>query len=221
MLRQMPADAGAPAAHAAAMPPAPRPLAHRPYEDVQGLLAGTLFVALGALMFAQAKLLTGGTAGIALLVSYATGWSFGPVFFCVNLPFYLFAWRMMGKSFTLRTAAAVSLMALISWLLPWGLAFEHLSAPLAALLGGLLIGAGLLMLFRHRASLGGVNVVALYLQERLGWNAGRVQLAVDALILLAAFGVTDLWHVALSVLGAVVLNLTLAINHRPGRYMAV
>ena len=71
------------AAHAA---PIRASLAHRPYEDAQGLLAGTLFVALGALMFAHAKLLTGGTAGVALLICYATGWSFGPVFFAVNLP---------------------------------------------------------------------------------------------------------------------------------------
>ena len=143
------------------------------------------------------------------------------MFFAVNLPFYLFAWKTMGKSFTLRTVAAVSLMSLIAWALPLGVRFQHLSPALAAVLGGLLVGAGLLMLFRHRASLGGVNVVALYLQERLGWRAGRVQLVVDLLILLAAFGVTDLWRVALSVLGAVVLNMTLAINHRPGRYMAV
>ena len=88
------------AAHAAQMRAS---LAHRPYEDAQGLLAGTLFVALGALMFAHAKLLTGGTAGVALLICYATGWSFGPVFFAVNLPFYLFAWKTMGKSFTLRS----------------------------------------------------------------------------------------------------------------------
>jgi uncharacterized membrane-anchored protein YitT (DUF2179 family) len=196
-------------------------LAHRPHEDVQGLLTGKLFVALGTLLFSQAQLLTGGTAGIALLVSYLTGWSFGPVFFCVNLPFYLFAWRMMGKGFTLRTVAAVSLMSLFAWALPMGLAFERLSPVLAAVLGGLLVGAGLLMLFRHRASLGGINVVALFLQERLGWRAGRVQMLVDELILLAAFGVTDPWRVALSVLGAVVLNLALAINHRPGRYMAV
>ena len=178
--------------------PAPESLAHRPYEDVQGLLTGTLFIALGTLMFSQAKLLTGGTAGIALLISYLTGWPFGPVFFAVNLPFYLFAWA-----------------------LPWGLAFERLSPALAAVLGGLLVGAGLLMLFRHRASLGGINVVALFLQERLGWRAGQVQMVLDVLILLAAFGVTDPWRVALSVLGAVVLKLALAINHRPGRYMAV
>ncbi len=200
---------------------APESLAHRPYEDVQGLLTGTLFIALGTLMFSQAKLLTGGTAGIALLISYLTGWPFGPVFFAVNLPFYLFAWKQMGKGFTLRTAAAVSLMSLFAWALPWGLAFERLSPTLAAVLGGLLVGAGLLMLFRHRASLGGINVVALFLQERLGWRAGQVQMVLDVLILLAAFGVTDPWRVALSVLGAVVLNLALAINHRPGRYMAV
>ena len=196
-------------------------LAHRPYEDVLGLFTGTLFVALGALMFAQAKLLTGGTAGIALLISYATGWSFGPVFFVVNVPFYLFAWRQMGRGFTLRTVAAVSLMSLIAWGLPLGLAFERLSPTLAAVLGGLLVGTGLLMLFRHQASLGGINVVALFLQQRWGWRAGRVQLVVDAVIVLTAFRVTDAWHVALSVLGAVVLNMTLAINHRPGRYMAV
>lgn len=203
-----------------ATPEAPN-LAHRPYEDALGLLTGTLFVALGTLMFHEARLLTGGTAGIALLVGYLTGWPFGPVFFAVNLPFYLFAWRRMGAGFTLRTVAAVSLMSLIAWWLPRWLAFAQLSPPLAAVLGGLLVGVGLLMLFRHRASLGGLNVVALYLQDRLGWRAGRVQGVMDALIVLAALSVTDLWHVALSVLGALVLNMTLAINHRPGRYVAV
>ena len=46
-------------------------------------------------------------------------------------------------------------------------------------------------------------------------------MAIDALIVLAAFSVTDPGRVALSVLGAVLLNLTLAINHRPGRYVTI
>jgi uncharacterized membrane-anchored protein YitT (DUF2179 family) len=79
----------------------------------------------------------------------------------------------------------------------------------------------MLMLFRHHASLGGMNVVVLYLQERMGWRAGKVQMAIDCLIVLGALWVTDWRRVALSVLGAVVLNMTLAVNHRPGRYMAV
>ncbi|GAB4206623.1 MAG: hypothetical protein Fur0019_10060 [Tibeticola sp.] len=78
------------------------------------------------------------------------------------------------------------------------------------------------MVFRHRASLGGTNVVVVHLQERLGWRAGKVQMAIDSLVVLGALWVVgDAVRVAWSVLGAVVLNLTLAINHRPGRYMAV
>lgn len=194
---------------------------HRPHEDIQALVTGTLFVALGVVMFGQAGLLTGGTAGIAFLIRYATGMDFGLAFFLVNLPFYLFAWRRMGAEFTLKTFAAVALLSLFAHLLPRGIAFEYLSPVLSAVLGGLLCGAGMLMLFRHHASLGGMNVVVLYLQERMGWRAGKLQMAIDCLIVLGALWVTDWRRVALSVLGAVVLNMTLAVNHRPGRYMAV
>ena len=46
-------------------------------------------------------------------------------------------------------------------------------------------------------------------------------MAMDSVIVMGALWVTDEQRVALSVLGAVVLNLTLTINHRPGRYMAL
>ena len=194
---------------------------HRPYEDLQALATGTLFVALGVVMFNQAGLLTGGTVGLALLAHYASGLEFGPAYFLVNLPFYALAWSRLGAAFTLKTFAAVALLSLLAQLLPLGLAFRHLSPVLAAVLGGLLCGTGMLILFRHRASLGGLNVLVLYLQERFGWRAGTVQMALDCLIVLGGLVVADLPRVALSVLGAVVLNLTLAINHRPGRYRAV
>jgi uncharacterized membrane-anchored protein YitT (DUF2179 family) len=194
---------------------------HRWYEDIQALITGTLFVALGVVMFGTAGLLTGGTAGIAFLIHYAGTLSFSLAFFVINLPFYVFSWKRMGTTFTLKTFASVGLLSLFAYLLPQGLAFEQLSPPLAAILGGLLCGTGMLILFRHQASLGGLNILVLYLQERLGWRAGKVQMAIDSLIVLGAFWVTDGERVALSVLGAVVLNLTLAVNHRPGRYMAI
>ena len=206
---------------AAAAAEAKRVTRHRWYEDLQALLGGTLFVALGVVMFGSAGLLTGGTAGIAFLIHYATGTSFSTAFFVINLPFYVFAYQRMGAAFTLKTFLAVALLSVFTYLLPQGLHFDYLSRPLAAVLGGLLCGTGMLMLFRHRASLGGLNVVVLYLQERLGWRAGKVQMAMDSLIVLAALLVVDGERVALSVLGAVVLNLTLTINHRPGRYMAI
>ncbi len=194
---------------------------HKPHEDLQALLTGTLFVALGVVMFRHTGLLTGGTAGLAFLLHYATGWNFSVVFFLINLPFYGLAFKRMGRDFTFKTFVAVGLLAVLAQWMPLWIAFDALSTGFAAVTGGLLMGAGMLMLFRHRASLGGFNVLVLYLQERFGWRAGRVQMALDCAIVLAAFAVVDWQQIAWSVVGAVVLNMTLAINHRPGRYMAV
>lgn len=194
---------------------------HRPYEDLQALATGTLFVGLGLVLLAQARLLTGGTAGLALLLHYATGWEFAWCFFGVNLPFYGLAWWRMGAAFTLKTVLAVASLSLVAYLLPRGIAFGPVSPLLAAVLGGLLCGAGMLMLFRHRASLGGFNVVALYLQERFGWRAGTVQMVLDGLVVgVGGLLQADPARLGWSVLAAVVLNLSLAINHRPGRYRA-
>nr|WP_315490224.1 YitT family protein [uncultured Rhodoferax sp.] len=194
---------------------------HRTYEDIQALLTGTLFVALGISMFGYTGLLTGGTAGVAFLLHYATGWNFGLLFFAVNVPFYGLAWKRMGKAFTVKTFIAVGLLALLTNVLPQLVRFGALNPLFSAVMGGLLMGAGMLILFRHRASLGGFNVLVLYLQERFGWRAGRIQMALDCTIVLCSFAVVDWQHTALSVLGAVVLNQTLATNHRAGRYMGL
>lgn len=185
------------------------------------LLTGTLFVALGVVMFKHTGLLTGGTAGVAFLLHYATGWNFGVIFFLINLPFYGLAIRRMGKAFAAKTFAAVALLAFFSNIIPPLLHFDTLNPWLATVLGGLLMGTGMLILFRHRASLGGFNVLVLYLQERFGWRAGWLQMGMDCAIVLVSFFLRDWTMIALSVVGAVVVNQTLATNHRAGRYVGM
>lgn len=192
---------------------------HTPFEDAAALVMGTLVLALGIAMFKEASLLTGGTAGIAFLLHYTTGLGFGPAFFLINLPFYWLAWQHLGHAFTLKTFAAVALLSVETEILPMLLAFSHLQPVYAAVTGGLLIGIGLLILFRHQASVGGVGIVAVVLQERRGWRAGTVQMGIDIVILLAALLVVPIAQVLLSIVGALSLNLVLAINHRPGRYV--
>jgi uncharacterized membrane-anchored protein YitT (DUF2179 family) len=184
------------------------------------LLIGTAQIALAVQMYRHAGLLSGGTAGLAFLGHYAVDWPFGRLFFLINLPFYWLAWRRMGQAFTLKTFAAVLLLSLETEWLPRWLSFGDLAPLYAALMGGVLMGNGFLILFRHRASLGGVGIVALVLQERRGWRAGHVQMAVDLLILAAAVVLVEPGRVLLSIAGAVALNLVLSINHRPGRYVA-
>jgi uncharacterized membrane-anchored protein YitT (DUF2179 family) len=200
---------------------APAASQHTAFEDAQAILTGALFIALGVAMFARAGLLTGGTAGLAFLIHYATGWRFGVVFFVINLPFYLLALRALGWTFTVKTFCAVAALSVFSELMPLVLRFDFLQPVYAAVMGGCLIGAGLLMLFRHKASLGGINILVLYLQQRHGWRAGKVQMVIDCLVVLAALALVEPWLIAVSVLGAVALNLVVAVNHRPGRYLGV
>ncbi len=194
---------------------------HSLLEDAQALATGTLFVAMALVLFKQAGMITGGITGMALVIHYASGWPFGVIFFVLNLPFYALAWLRMGPRFTIKTFLAVALLAVLTELMPRWLVLGHVNPLFAALAGGLMAGAGFLILFRHDSSLGGLNVLALWLQERRGWRAGKVQMAVDVLILLAATPWVDVQRLALSVLGALALNFALAVNHKPGRYVAV
>jgi uncharacterized membrane-anchored protein YitT (DUF2179 family) len=198
--------------------PAPSSLPARLQDDVQGIVTGTLFTAFGIFLMKSAGLVAGGTVGLALLLHYASGFDLGATLFVINLPFYAIAWKRMGRAFTLRTAIAVSLLSILSWWLPRVVTLQ-IDGALAAVLGGLLCGAGMLILFRHGASLGGLNVLVLRLQDRFGWPAGKTQMALDATIVLAGgWFAGDLRRLALSVLAVVALNLALVYNHRPGRY---
>lgn len=194
---------------------------HRFHEDVMAILLGATCAALGIALYEHAQILIGSTAGISLLITYATGLPFGPVFFVVNLPFYWLAWRRVGHRFTLKTFAAIALLSWLSWRMDDWIEIGPVSPLFAALVGGSLIGLGALALFRHRGSLGGFNILALYVQERYGWSAGKVHLGLDALVMLCAFFVLPPANVLYSILGAAVLGVILAFNHRPGRYTGV
>lgn len=209
--------------HTPAMPVTPvapvSALHHGPGEDVLALFTGTLFVSMTMVLYAQAGLLTGSTAGIAFLLHYLSGWPFGLIFFVINLPFYWFSWQRMGREFTLKTFAAVGLLSLLTDFAPQVMHIDYLHPLYAALLGGFLLGTGCLFLARHRASLGGATIVSLYLQQAHGIRAGKVHMIIDCAIVALAFFVVPPERVAYSILGAIAMSLFLWINHRPGRYM--
>jgi len=192
---------------------------HSIIEDVQGIVAGSMLAALGVTMLSAAHLMIGGTAGLGFLLRYSVDVSFGTAFFLLNLPFYWLAYKRLGLVFTIKTFSAVALTSLLSGLLPKLIGFSTIDPITAALFGGLLIGCGMLVLFRHRASLGGFGILALYLQDKFGWRAGFVQLGLDCVVLILSFFIASPFVIACSVLAALALNLTLAINHRTDRYI--
>ncbi|MGC6388471.1 YitT family protein [Ewingella sp. S1.OA.A_B6] len=192
--------------------------AHTLIEDMLAIVIGTLMVSFGVVMLRQVGALTGGTAGIAFLVHYLAQVSFGTAFFIINLPFYYLSIRRMGWPFTLKTFSAVALVSVFSDLHPLFVHFDHLQPFYATLFGNVIMGIGFIVLFRHKASLGGMNILALFLQDKYGIRAGKLQMGVDCCIVLASLFVVSYEMLIASILGAVIVNLIIAMNHRPGRY---
>lgn len=202
--------------------PAPTPVPgaapHTRLDDAQAILIASAFVALGYGLLSHARLLTGGTAGIALLLTRLTPFSFGQLFLALNVPFFWLGVRQMGWAFTVKTFVAIALVSFETDHLAGVIAFERVHPAAGAIVGGFLVGAGLLMLFRHDACLGGLNILAIFLQRRGRVRAGVFQMIVDSTVVLASAFVVPPATIALSVLGAVALNVVLAINHKAGRY---
>ncbi|MDD1796125.1 YitT family protein [Enterovibrio sp. ZSDZ42] len=191
---------------------------HNLRENLLALLLGSALVSLGVIFFNQVGLLTGGTAGLAIFVTKVSDFTFGQVFFALNLPFYLLSVMRMGWRFTLNTFVAVTLVSIAVDHLHHIIQITHIEPLYAALIGGGLIGMGMLVIFRHKMSLGGFNILALYLQERFSIRAGKVQMALDCAIVVMSLFIVDITLILLSVLGAITTNLILAMNHKPGRY---
>ncbi len=199
-------------------PASPHVTPHSAAEDAQAFVLGTAMCALGIVMLTHLGLITGQTAGLAVLISYVTGWSFGAVFFVLNLPFYWLGWVRLGPRFVVKSLICVSLLSVMAEAFPRLIRFEALDPVLGAGLIGGVIGLGLIAIFRHGASLGGVGVLGLAIQDRTGFRAGYVQLGFDLLLFALAFLLFEPGLVLLSLGGAAIANLIIATNHRPDRY---
>lgn len=200
--------------------PKAAPSRHTIGEDALGLFTGVILAGLSMHLLGAAGLVTGQTAGAALLIAQVGGYDLGLVFFLINLPFYGFALMRMGWVFTMRTFIAVVALSAFTSFAPRLLPMETPDPVAAAIAGAVLAGVGLIVLFRHRASLGGVGILGLYLQDKTGFRAGWSQLIIDAAIFGVAFLLLDTQLALISALGALILNVIVALNHRADRYIA-
>jgi len=198
----------------------PMSVNHSKVEDAFAFLLGTAICALGVQFLGFHQFITGQTAGLGTLLTYLSDWPFGVWFFLLNLPFYLLAKVKMGWAFTIRSFIAVALVSAFSEVFAQLIAFNALPPALSAALGGALIGSGIVVIIRHNASLGGIGVLALYLQDSTGFKAGWTQLIFDIGLFGTALLLFPLDAVLWSLLGAVITNVIIAFNHRKDRYIA-
>ncbi len=192
---------------------------HSVAEDAYALAIGCILLVIGLIFLKAAGLVTGGVAGIALLLSYRLPIPAGVLFTLINIPFFLFANRVMGTGFAVKSLLVNVGIALFSASARLSVSVVHVHSAFAALVGGTVIGLGILVLARHRAGVGGTEIITLWLQNTRGWNAGRTQIALDVVILAASVPVISTAQLAWSAISAAAISLILIAWHRPGRYI--
>ena len=89
----------------------------------------------------------------------------------------------------------------------------------AAVIANTLAGIGVLAVFRHNSSLGGFQVIALLAQEKLKIQAGVAQAIIDFIVLAIGLSTYGLTATLYSLVGVVIFNGILALNHRPDLYI--
>ncbi|RZG88098.1 YitT family protein [Acinetobacter venetianus] len=193
---------------------------HSKIEDALAMLIGTFILSFAMTLLKQAGIMTGGTAGLSLLIHYITDIKFGILFFLINIPFYYFAYKKMGVGLVAKTFIAVALLAGFTEMIPHFFHLSDVNPFYATIFANVLMGVSFLILFRHRSSLGGINLLVLYLQEQFKIPAGKVQMGIDVVILLISLFFVDWKLILISILGAVILNSIILLNHKTNRYVA-
>lgn len=182
--------------------------------DLQGLCVGITLACVAMLLLKGAGLVTGQTSGLALLLSYSWGTDFGILFFAISFPFFVLGWFQRGAVFALRTLFAVVCISVFTPFVSRLIVFQSIDPLLAAVLAGACAGMAVIAMFRHNASAGGMSVLALVIEQRLGIKTGWTQLTVDFMIFAGSATVLSTEDLIYSLIGAVIMNLLIAWNFK-------
>jgi uncharacterized membrane-anchored protein YitT (DUF2179 family) len=175
------------------------------------ILTGSFILAAGFVYFiVPHKIVPGGVYGIAIIVHHLTKgmftfWPDGiPIGFfglILNIPLTIAGIKILGPKFGIKTVIGFVLTSVfidgITWLRPKGDAPLVDDVLLACVFGGVLIGFGLGLIFKSRATSGGSDIIAMILAKYTKLPLGRLMIYVDSVIVLLALAAFQDWHIPL------------------------
>ena len=159
-------------------------------------LKDLVFICLGILLYSFGytafilpdQIVMGGASGIAALLYY--GFKIPPAIsiWSINIIMVLIAFRTLGRQFTVRTVIGVTILsAMIGALQPVFEAYPMVTAGedkfMHLLIGSVLCGAGLGIVFSHNGSTGGTDILIAMLNKYLHMNFGRAIQLIDTCII--------------------------------------
>jgi uncharacterized membrane-anchored protein YitT (DUF2179 family) len=126
----------------------------------------------------------GGVTGISLLVNNKFHFPLAVLIILFNLPFILLGWHQIGKGFSIKSVAAISLLALAVAFIPYpSVTSDRL---LVAVFGGFFLGAGIGFSIRGGAVIDGTEILAIFMSRKQSLSVGDFILVFNILIFSAA-----------------------------------
>ena len=156
--------------------------------DILAIVVGTAMVALGLVLFTIPNdIAPGGVSGLATALAYVSPLSVGVWTLILNVPVVAVAWRKLGLKPILKTILSTLLLSLLIDVLTALVPPYVNNVLLAAVLGGVLCGAGTGLIFLRGASTGGTDLISLLLNRVFpNMSVGFLLLLVDTLVVVFA-----------------------------------
>ena len=151
------------------------------------VVVGVILIALSINMFfLKVKITPGGVSGLATVIYYLSGISVGTIVFAINIPLFIAGFFAFGKRYSAKTLFATLLLSIIldaTTFLPQ----VTDDMFIAAIFGGLLMGAGMALVFKGGATTGGTDVAAkLVIKYFPRFNISEQLFFIDGLVVITA-----------------------------------
>jgi len=160
------------------------------------MTASTILVAFGFnMLLIPMQLLSGGMSGVAMVIGYIFNTNIGWLYFILNLPVLIWGWIVLGKRFVLWSIYSVISTTVAMQIIPeTALANDML---LAAVFGGILVGAGSGIALRCGGSTGGFDIIATIVTMKRDLPIGTILSVLNCFVIALLIIFKNDWNLAL------------------------
>lgn len=174
------------------------------------IVIGSIILAAGFVFFISPyKIVPGGVYGIAIVIHYMTeglfkwapsGLPIGLMGLIMNIPLTIIGIRILGPRFGVKTVVGFVLTSVFMDLITYLFGEAPLvagDALLSSIFGGVLVGLGLGLIFKSKATSGGSDIVAMIIAKYTKMPLGQLMIYVDSVIVLVGLVVFADWKIPL------------------------
>jgi len=150
------------------------------------LFLGSILAAVGLEFFLiPNNIIDGGIVGISIITSHLTKIPLGVFTFVLNIPFLIFGYKQIGKTFVISSLFTITSFSF------WVSVFHPIheltnDVLLATVFGGIVLGIGVGLIIRYGGSLDGTEMIAIVLNKRSVFSVGQTVMFFNLFILSGA-----------------------------------